>query len=141
MTNQKIYLLLSHDPEEVIGAFSSEEAADTVNRELFGYEGFILPCTLDSLLEKVKQGLKFFYMTAQLDEETITGYEDNPTFPFMFDTPIGCPKVLVMGFWAKDRDDAIKIAKEKRAKYLEELKDSSMGIRYDSCMGYRMEEA
>jgi len=26
----------------------------------------------------------------------------------MFDTPIECPKVLVMGFWAKDRDDAIK---------------------------------
>ncbi len=115
---QKVYVLESgeYSDKQVEGVFSSIEDAMRVNEKLFGNECSVLTFTLDKLAEKEAQGLRFFYVKLPLVEGVKTEvWEGNPELPYMYDVP----EFLMMCFWAKDKEEALKIAMERRAKYLE----------------------
>ncbi len=119
---QKVYVLESgeYSDKQVEGVFSSIEDAMRVNEKLFGNECSVLTFTLNKLAEKEAQGLRFFYVELPLVEGRETKvWEGNPELPYMYDAPDKNPQYLMMCFWARDKEEALKIAMEKRAKYLE----------------------
>jgi len=119
---QKVYVLESgeYSDKQVEGVFSSIEDAMRVNEKLFGNECSVLTFTLNKLAEKEAQGLRFFYVELPLVEGVKTEiWEGNPELPYMYDSPAENPDHLSMCFWARDKEEALKIAMEKRAKYLE----------------------
>lgn len=130
---QKVYVLESgeYSDKQVEGVFSSIEDAMRVNEKLFGNECSVLTFTLNKLAEKEAQGLRFFYVELPLVEGRETKvWEGNPELPYMYDAPDKNPHFdsisikpaciyLMMCFWAKDKEEALKIAMERRAKYLE----------------------
>jgi len=120
--NEKVYITVLRDSKgHVVGVFSSVDFADIVNREQFDGEGSFAPRLLDDMFEKTKQGLKFFYVIALLNEDKIICNKCTVALPHECYRPSDCSPYMAMSIWAKDEKDAIRMAKEKRDKYLLEF--------------------
>jgi len=130
---KEVYVLFKREPEaRIIGVFSSRAVANIANRSLLDMEGDLYVYILDELAEKVTKGRKYYVAHSDLESGETTIWESFPGDTFIDDDAQSDQHMdLNMGFWAKDKDDAMRIAKEKKDTYLAEFKNGKMGLRIE----------
>ncbi len=128
---KEIYVLFKREPEaRIIGVFSSRAIANMANRSLLDMEGDLYVYILDELAEKATKGREYYHAYSDPVSGKTVVWESFPGDTFIDDDDQSTQCTgLYMGFWAKDKDDAMRIAKEKTDKYLAEFKNGKMGFR------------
>ncbi len=120
MSIEKVYVLTTGEYSDlrVEGVFTTLEAAERVRASLYGGSQ-ITAYRLDELAEKEAMGMRFYEIKVPIAADTtMVVSEEYPGDEYMYDAPYGAPKYLYIGTWAKSEEHALKIAMEKRAKYL-----------------------